>query len=197
MKIGILGGSFDPVHIGHLRLAIEAKEKLKLEKVYLETSYLSPFKKECFASPETRLEMVASAIEGLQGIELGTHDIHKKEKSYSINMLKHYAAIHKDIFLIMGSDTLSGFPNWKQPEEIIKIATLAVATRQNENIKLIIKGFPKHWHNKILTFPFPTLEVSSTMIREKISKNESIDYLTPQSVVGIIKQRSLYTGGKN
>lgn len=197
MKIGILGGSFDPIHIGHLRLAIEAKEQLKLEKVYLEASYLSPFKERNFASPDLRLEMVKSAIEGLQGIELGTHDISKKEKSYSINMLQHYSAIHKDIFLIMGSDVLSGFPNWKQPEEIISIASLAVAIRQNENIKTITTGFPKHWHNKILTFSFPTLEVSSTMIREKILRNESIDYLTPQSVIGIIKKNSLYTGGKN
>ncbi len=197
MKIGILGGSFDPIHIGHLRLAIEAKEQLKLEKVYLETSYLSPFKERDFASPELRLEMVRSSIEELQGIELGTHDINKREKSYSINMLRHYSTIHKDIFLIMGSDTLSGFPDWKQPEEIIRIATLAVATRQNENIETIIKNFPKHWNNKILTFPLPALEVSSTMIREKILKNESVDYLTPQPVIGIIKKNSLYTGEKN
>lgn len=197
MKIGILGGSFDPIHIGHLRLAIEAKEQLKLEKVYLETSYLSPFKESHSASLDIRLEMVRSSIRELQGIELGTYDINQQEKSYSINMLRHYSKTHKDIFLIMGSDALSGFPKWKQPEEITRIAILAVATRQNEKIKTIIKDFPKHWHNKILTFPFPTLEVSSTMIREKISKNESIDYLTPQSVVGIIKQNSLYTGGKN
>ena len=129
MKIGILGGTFDPIHMGHLRVARAAVKALKLDKLIFMPCFIPPHKTRLdIASPRDRLAMIALAIHGKAGYELSDYEINKRTTSFSFDLLLEFKKDHPhdDVYFIIGSDLVKEFPTWKNYKEIPRLAALAV-----------------------------------------------------------------------
>lgn len=185
MKIGILGGTFNPPHIGHLILAEEAKDTFNLDKVFFIPTYLPPHKDVPLAKAEDRLEMVKLSIKDNKNFECLDIEVKRGGKSFTIDTLKELRKRYPrdDLFLIIGSDLAEDFTSWKDYKEIIKIAKVLVA-RRGEFLKNNEFGF--------LFFDIVQIDVSSSLIRERIKKGLSIKYLVHPAVEKFIKKKGLY-----
>lgn len=169
MRIGILGGAFDPIHLGHLLLAEQAREKLSLAKVIFIPCFISPFKKE-IASPSCRYKMVCLAMSNNPFFEVSGLEIKKKRVSYSIDTIRELKKRYtrEEFFFILGSDSWSQFPSWKDSDELLKLVKFEVIQRAD------------------------VLPISSSQIRERVKQNKSIRYLVPETVRRYILRKRLY-----
>lgn len=188
MRIGILGGTFNPIHIGHLVLAEEAKESLKLDRVIFIPAFMPPHKNSSsIINPDDRLQMVCLAVQGNDAFEVSDIEIRKQRMSYSVYTLRD---LHKQygkgtgFFLITGSDSLGELTSWKNIQEVFRMSQFVVASRP---------GFPvKDVPSQIKVVLITPLEISSTQIRRKIREGHSIRYLVPDPVRGYILEKGLY-----
>jgi len=183
MRTGILGGSFDPIHHGHLILARAAREELGLDRVIFIPAHASPHKTGDFSTTEAgRLAMVRLAIEGEEGFELSDIELHRPPPSYTIDTLRELRAAHPkdDLVLLIGADNAAKFDTWREPDEIRRLAQIAVLDRANQ----------------ALSHEWPVVrrlvDISSTDIRARVAEGRSIRYLTPDSVCYYIKVQGLY-----
>jgi nicotinate-nucleotide adenylyltransferase len=188
MRLGILGGTFNPVHFGHLLLAQEALEQLSLEKVIFVPSFLPPHKTgEDLASADRRLRMVSIAVKDNRSFDVSDMEIERKSKSYSIDTLREFLSVYAEaeLFFISGSDALKDLSSWKDIEEIKKIANFAAAARPgygSEDVPEFVR-----------TISMPRIAISSSLIREKIRKKRSIKYLLPEDLRAYIEDEGLYS----
>jgi len=187
MKIAILGGRFDPPHIGHF---LVAKQVLELRKDIDKVLFIPAFQhqwKPIIASPSDRIEMLKSFLGS--GIEISDVEIKRGGISYSIDTIKAIKEeTNAEISWIVGSDILSEFHRWKKVDDLLKMATFLVFPRDPHTLpKVIPQGFEVIRSPKLLVTNF-----SSTAIREKIKNGESIQYLVPESVEEYIKTHNLY-----
>lgn len=189
MKIGILGGSFNPVHIGHLILARTVLEEIRLDKIIFIPCYIQPLKSSReFAFPEHRLEMLRLALEGNDSFEISDIEIKRKGKSYTVDTLKILKKTYDDLFFIIGIDNLREFHKWKEPDKILRLAKLIVTNRGGIDQKI-----PKRIRRKeIITCKIPNIEISSSYIRERIREGKSIKFLVPDNVEKYILINNLY-----
>lgn len=168
-RIGILGGAFDPVHIGHLMMAEAAADAFGLNKVIFVPANHSPFKSKKNAGAQQRLAMVRAAVRG--NARLGVSDIELKRGgvSYTVDTITHFKKAHPsaEMFFIIGGDNVQGLPRWKGIEALKKSVRFIVIERD--------------W-----------FDVSSTLIRARLARRKSIRYLTPDSVIRYINQHRLY-----
>ncbi len=191
MRLGILGGSFDPIHVGHVRLAIEAREHLGLDEVVLEVARVSPFKVgQSAASAETRLRMTRAAVDGIPGLRAGDTELGRDGPSYTIDTLRAYAG--NELALILGSDALAEFQAWREWQAILQFARLAVAERPGSPARDAIQALPAEFRDRVVFFPAPLLDVSSTDIRARVREGRCLRYLVPDSVIQIIEEERLY-----
>lgn len=188
MIIGLLGGTFDPIHNGHLYLAKEVLKKLSLDKVIFMPTYIPPHKKGARVTPARhRYNMVKLAIKGNKRFELSDMEMKRKGRSYSIQTLK---ALRKkigpkaEIFFITGSDSLKDLNKWKDYREILALSCFVVVKRPGFKIKSSAGGF--------IILHINAKDVSSTGIRERIKKSRSIEKLVPPEVKKYIKRYKLY-----
>jgi len=188
MRIGILGGTFNPIHMGHLILAEEAYFKLKLDKLIFVPTFIPPHKDiESNVSPQHRLRMVQIAIEDNPSFEVSTFEIDLKVKSYSIDTLKELKKIYGEdaqLYFITGSDSLKDLFSWKDVNDIFKISKFIVANRPGYPFKDI----PKEVETVVIT----PIEVSSEDIRKRLKERRSIRYLVPEKVRKYIADNNLY-----
>jgi nicotinate-nucleotide adenylyltransferase len=193
VRLAILGGTFDPIHIGHLRLGIEACEQLGIGKLIFEVAAVSPFKTGLpVTEGEIRAEMVQAAIDPIPCAEVGIQELRREGASYTVDTLDQYGRTHDDIVLVVGSDALAAFDRWKDAEGILKRAKLAVAGRPGFGVSEAMRHLPTAWHSRIVVFNARPIALSATEIRSKVAAGQSIRYLTPDPVVQIIEKRRLY-----
>jgi len=190
LRIGIFGGTFDPPHVGHLIIAEQARQQLRLDKVLFVPAYLPPHKIQgTDATARQRLAMLRMAVQGYAGLEVETLEIDRKGTSYTVDTLKALKHTYPSarFFLILGGDNFSQFKSWKSVGEIRRLAKLAVYHRDRN----LVRRNGGSVGSAILLHG-ATLQISSTMIREKARKGESIRFLVPRIVERYIRRHKLY-----
>jgi nicotinate-nucleotide adenylyltransferase len=193
MKIGILGGTFDPIHEGHLALARCAKEQFQLDKVIFIPAFIPPHKmsQRDLTPAEYRYRMVEMAIAGEAGLEVSKMELDRPEVSYTVETLrelkKQYAGAQ--FFLILGTDSLAEISSWREPGEIMRMAKLLVGKREGAEHFTFPKGPQVEWIQMPL-FPF-----SSTEIRKRIREGEPVESMIPKAIQNYIRDRKLYLKG--
>lgn len=187
--IGIYGGTFDPIHLGHLITAQFVKELRGLEKIIFVPAYISPFKEEIKTTePEHRLEMIRLSIDKKYYFEVSDFELKNKNLSYTIDTVRFFKKKYDQIELIIGLDNLFKFHKWKEPDEILKLARLIVMKRRTEEKPKSENEF----YNKAVFIDTPLIEINSTEIRERITDNLPIDFLVTPEVKQYIKKFKLY-----
>ena len=195
-RVGIIGGTFDPIHLAHIYIAEEAKKKLNLDKVIFMPAGIQPLKTDKKVTEASlRLEMVQKAIEGKIGFEASDYEIKKEGKSYTYKTLEHFYKEYKDLYFITGADCLLDIDKWKEIEKIFSLCKFVVFTRPGYNNNELVnkKRFVEEKYNgDIILLEVPGIHISSTEIREKIINNEKVDDILPAVVLDIIKEKGLY-----
>jgi nicotinate-nucleotide adenylyltransferase len=191
VRVGVFGGTFDPPHVGHLLLATDAREALRLDRLIFIPAGAQPFKVETppVASAGDRMEMVRLAVADDANYAVDDAEISRKGLSYTVDTLEHLAARFRgaELFLLMGQDALAGFPQWRNPGRIRELATLAVMERSGDRgprIEVAAEG--------VVTVSTRRVDVSSTEIRERLRAKKSIKGFVPESVERFIEARGLY-----
>lgn len=193
MKRGIVGGTFDPIHVGHLRLAIEALEYFELDEVVIEPANQSPLKDSPpLADANLRQKMVAVAVEGEPKLRAGCFEASRPGPSYTIDTVGHYSGDGVEIFLVVGADALASLPKWKEPEKLFEMCRVAGAVRGAEDAARALESLPKEWQTRVQIFPSSPLFISSTEVRSRLREGRSIRYLVPDSAIRIIREERLY-----
>ena len=188
-NIGVLGGSFDPVHFGHLLMGQSALETLKLDVVFFVPAFRSPLKSNhCLPDASKRLLMVKEAIKGNKAFKLYNGEISRGEVSYTIDTLKELKIKYPQakFYLLMGEDNLKTFHRWKDPQGILRMSSLVILNRPGFD-----KNYPKRW--PYVKINMPAVDISSSDIRERLKLKKSIWYLTPKAVIRYIKRYHLYS----
>ncbi|WP_099314417.1 nicotinate-nucleotide adenylyltransferase [Clostridium paraputrificum] len=195
-RVGIIGGTFDPIHLAHIYIAEEAKKKLNLDKVIFMPAGIQPLKTDKKVTEASlRLEMVQKVIEGKIGFEVSDYEIKKEGKSYTYKTLEHFYKEYKDLYFITGADCLLDIDKWKEIEKIFSLCKFVVFTRPGYNNNELVnkKRFVEEKYNgDIILLEVPGIHISSTEIREKIINNEKVDDILPAVVLDIIKEKGLY-----
>jgi nicotinate-nucleotide adenylyltransferase len=189
-SVGILGGSFDPPHVGHLAMARAAKDTLGLDKVLLMPAPRPPHKEaEDLSSWEDRLKMVELACDGVDGVEVSRHELKTLGSSYTADMLQKYRELsHDELYFIMGADSLRDLPGWHNPEKIVEMVTLVVFPRDDVVPVLEVQG-----DASVVVFETPSIDVSSSDIRKNCRQGVSVESKVPGAVLEYILDKSLYT----
>jgi len=190
-NIGIFGGTFDPIHYGHLIIAERAREEFKLESVIFIPSGIPPHKKKVYATSKDRKKMIEIAIKDNKHFIVSDIEIKKEKVSYTYETIIELKKIYTDFnfFLIVGEDSFYDVPNWFRANELIKEIIFLVARRSLKS-KISI-NYPVKY--KIINSPF--IDISSTYIRSCIFENKSVKYLIPDDVIKYIKRKGLYDRG--
>lgn len=203
-RIGIMGGTFNPIHVGHLMLAEYALEEKQLDEVWLIPTGYSYMKDSSQILPgEERLKMVEMAIEDGKNARLKCRDTEIKRKGYTysyetLEILKEEYPKHQ-FFFIFGADCLFSIENWKYPQKIFDSCEIIVAIRGDSDIRKIEEQKARlslKYHGTIHVLPFLKLEISSTLIRERINSGKSIRYMVPEKVRKYIEEKDFYRGEK-
>lgn len=187
-RVGVLGGTFDPVHVGHVVAAVDARATLGLDRVLLVVAGDPWQKREKVVAPASdRLALVEAAVEGIDGLEVSRIEVEREGPSVTADTLEALTAPGRDLFLVLGADAVANMPTWKRLEDTRALATVVVIERSGEHAEP-----PGHgWRVEHLAIP--RLEVSSTDIRERLAQDLPIDGLVPAAVVRAIRERGLYT----
>ena len=195
MRVGVLGGSFDPVHIGHLRLAEAAYKQAELERViFVPAGYQWRKADPAMAAAGERCEMVRLAIAGQPQFEISTLEVEREGPSYSdvtLEVLQEKRPGAELVF-ILGQDTLAGLPNWHAPERVLELARLAVAGRAGGGGSAASEALPGGLRGRVIWLDMPPVNVSATDIRERVRAGHSIEGLVPEAVRDYIAAESLY-----
>lgn len=206
--IGLLGGTFDPIHFGHLRTALELQQALDLAEVRFIPCYQPVHRKLPIATPEQRLAMVRCAIRDEPALTVDDCEIQRQTPSYSVETLEILRQKYPEtpLCLIMGIDAFLGFPSWHRYNDILSLAHLIIAHRPQYQIpssgivtvllKERLKQDPIAIHEKlggyILLHPVTPLEISATDIRKQIATGKNPRYLLPDSAYQYIQQHGVY-----
>lgn len=191
MRIGIFGGTFDPPHVGHLLMASDTRDALELDTLIFVPAGAQPFKVDSppEAPGQDRLEMVRLAVADDANYSVEDAEINRKGLSFTVDTLEHLAARHagSKLFFLLGEDAMAGFPQWRNPQRILELATLAVVMRSGAEGQ----GARRNPEN-VIAVSTRQVDVSSTEIRERRRAGKSIKGFVPESVERYIDARGLY-----
>lgn len=203
MRTAIFGGSFNPVHNGHVNLVRETAEKAGLDRVIVMPTFISPFKKDSdvfVADGADRLEMCRLAFEDMPFVSVSDYELSRQKVSYTVDTLRHYKAELPDdeLYFIMGSDMLLSLKKWNSFEEIMGLCTIIAASREENESDIGKLREEAHYlekYGRVIVVNISAFEVSSTEIREKIMNNRDISCYVPKKVVKYILDTNLYSQG--
>jgi nicotinate-nucleotide adenylyltransferase len=192
-RIGIFGGTFDPIHVGHLVAAVNAHHDLGLDRVVLVVANV-PWQKagaRLVTPAEDRFAMVEAAVGGVTGLEASRIELERGGPSYTADTLAELSELHlgAELFVIVGWDVSAELATWERIDEIRDLATLVVVNRPGTPppVGLLQEG----WRMKEVTVP--NLEISSTDLRARAASGRPLDYLVPAAAVRVIRERGLYS----
>ncbi|MBT8378270.1 MAG: nicotinate-nucleotide adenylyltransferase [Ignavibacteria bacterium] len=188
-KVGIFGGTFDPIHMGHLITAQSVREIRKLDKIIFIPAYISPHKTSAeTSSTEHRSNMIKIAIEDVPFFECSDIEIKKGGISYTVDTLRELKKIYDEIEFIIGYDNIFSFNKWKDPDDILKLAKILVLKRKSS----LPPPFEDKYYHQAVFVQTRGIELSATDIRERVNHNQPIHFLVPQKVKEYINEHNLY-----
>ncbi len=196
MKLGVLGGTFDPIHLAHLVLAERAYEQMGLDQV-LWLPAGDPWRKadRAVSPAEHRLAMVRLAIRGNPAFQVCSLELERDGPTYSVDTLAELGQEHPDseLVFLLGWDALEDLPNWREPERLIQLARLAVASRSGEQLtpdklERLLPGLAA----RVVWIEMPRLDISGTELRRRAAAGASLRYLVPEGVEAYIREQGLY-----
>ncbi len=188
-RIGLFGGSFDPVHLGHLLMAQAAREELELDRLFLIPAAQSPFKPENKPSPaEERMRLLRLALAGKTWCEIDPQEINRGGTSFTIDTLRDYNRRFPgaQLFYLIGADHVAQLPKWRDAVDLARLAEFVAVPRPGESQP----AFPAPFRGQVLR-GFP-LGVSSSQIRSRIKSGLTVDHLVPAAVAEAIRNNRLY-----
>ncbi|MEL6105638.1 MAG: nicotinate (nicotinamide) nucleotide adenylyltransferase [Planctomycetota bacterium] len=200
MRVGIFGGSFDPVHIGHLWIGEAATEELRLDRLLWVPTATQPLKPGGAVATDTqRLEMLRLAISGRDGHLVDDRELRRDGVSYSVETVAELRAESPgcEWFFILGSDSLASMPRWKQPETLLDEVTLSVVQRGGEpaidfSILAGLCAVERLEHFRRHVLRMPTIEISSSEIRTRVGQGRAVRYRVPHAVESYLRTSGLY-----
>lgn len=184
-KIGLLGGTFDPPHIGHLTMAEEAYKRLELDEVWFIPSAEPPHKDKARVSATDRLMMLKVAIDPIDYFKINPIELSRKGKSYTYDTIQSLKKSNPDdeFYFIIGADMVEYLPHWFKIDQLVEMVQFVGVKRPDYQLDT---PYP------VILLDTPVLDVSSTMIRERLEMNRSVRHLIPDQVLSLIKERGLY-----
>ena len=212
-SLGILGGTFNPPHLGHLAAARHARRELGLERVLLVPTHTTPYKANAENAedrrdpgPEHRLRMCRLAVEGVDGVSVCAVEIERGGLSYTVDTLRslHASHPHAELTFIVGADTASTLGSWREPERLLELAQLAVATRAGAARRRVLEalgaieladgagGEARTGADRVRFLDMPPIDVSSSLVRRRVAGAEAVDDLVGPAVAGYIAEHGLY-----
>lgn len=195
-RIGIIGGTFDPIHLAHTYIAEVAREKLKLERIIFMPNGNPPHKTgRRITDANIRLDMVKEAIKNYEGFEVSDYEIKKQGKGYTFETLEYFYNNNIEIYFITGADCLMDLEKWKNVKRILELCKFVVVTRpgvSTENLLEQKKYIETKYGGEIIFLEVDGKEISSTYIRELINKNLPVEKFLSKGVLNIVKQKELY-----
>lgn len=192
MRLGLLGGTFDPVHYGHLLLAEQCREQCALDAIWFLPSGAPPHKQQAaITEPRQRVEMLRLAIAGHEAFSVNEMELSREGPTFTVDTLQEVLAEHPDyeLFFLIGGDSLRDLPTWREPRRILELATIVAVNRGGEELPAIpLLDEP----GRIQRVTMPGIGLSATDIRRRVAARKSIRYMTPRAVEVYIEQHRLY-----
>ncbi|MBY7143321.1 nicotinate-nucleotide adenylyltransferase [Virgibacillus sp. NKC19-3] len=184
-RVGILGGTFDPPHLGHLIIAEETRIALDLEEIWFIPSYTPPHKTSAKSSVEDRINMVKKAMKGNSSFRLNTIEVERLGKSYTFDTMKALRQAYPtiDFYFIIGADMVEFLPHWDRIDKLMNLVTFVGVKRPGYELKT---SYP------IVEVGIPLMDLSSTCIRNRLESGKTVRYLIPETVYSYIKEKQLY-----
>lgn len=200
INIGIMGGTFDPIHYAHLATAEYIRETYNLDKILFIPTGNPPHKSKLRTDKEDRYNMVLLATNNNDNFVVSDIEINRKTRTYTVDTLKELHKIYKNanIYFITGADAICDMETWKNVGENFELATFIAANRpgiSTNEAKEKIESLKVKYDAKIRSVNVPSLDISSTYIREHINEGKSIKYLIPEDVEAYIYEKKIYTNG--
>lgn len=198
-RIGIYGGTFDPVHRGHLAVARSVREAYDLKRILFIPARQSPLRAAPLASAQDRLAMVRQAIDGLPDFEVSAIDIDRPGRSYMIDTLKRLAVRHPgaEFFLILGADAVAELPAWRKADRILAAAQIIAVPRPRHSTEIPPEVLALHprANRRIHVHRMLPVDIAASQIRAVLAEGGSVDAWVPPAVAAYIAARNLYTSG--
>lgn len=196
-RIGIFGGTFNPIHIGHLMIAELALEAYDLERVIFVPAYHPPHKHSDVIEARYRYEMTAAAVSDNPRFTISDVEFKREGPSYTIDTVKYFHTIYgedKEYYFIAGTDTIQDLPNWKYIRELLPLCHFIGAIRPDgsEAIERIKEYFGELGKTRIHRLQVPAMNLSATDLRARLRANQSVCYMVPKAVVNYIKEHNIY-----
>ena len=190
--IGLLGGTFDPPHVGHVELARAGIDHFDLERLLVAPTGRTPGKRVA-SDPETRIRLAQAAFADIAGAEVSRIDVDRPQPAYSFETVRWVHDRHGEPLFLLGADRFADFLTWERPNEVLRFAKLGVATRPGFDLARLAPVLDAvEEPERVEFFEIPPLAVSSTDIRRRVAAGEPIDGLVPQAVEHLIHELGLY-----
>jgi nicotinate-nucleotide adenylyltransferase len=188
-RVGVFGGTFDPVHIGHVVVAAECRSALHLDRVLLVVAG-DPWQKRgrVVADAHTRLLLVEAAVEGVEGVEASDIEVVRGTASVTADTLEALAGPHRELFLVLGADAVANMPTWRRLDDTRDLCTVVVVERAGD-----VHASPPGPGWQVARVAIPRVDVSSSEVRERLATGRPIDGLVPGAVAREIGAHGLYT----
>ena len=185
-KVGILGGTFNPPHLGHLIIANEVRERLELDEVWFMPNHEPPHKKKPDSvKDEERLQMLEQAIGGNPAFRIQSIELEREGPSYTVDTMKLVNEMYKDhqFFFIIGADMIEYLPKWHKIAELVKLVQFVGVERPS---------YSRQTDYPVLYVDVPAIDISSSMIRDRLQNGKTVKYLVPDRVIAYIEENHLY-----